>query len=149
KMSNAPQQPAPATPPQHPPLPVPRALAYMGASVMLALSQGLGQGFVSSNIPQFAGDLGITTTQASWLMAVYMIPRAALPVMLIKIRTQFGLRRFAEIGIVIYVAVAFASVWISDFRSAVVVQLLSGAAAASLSTLAFLYMLEPLSQQWK
>ncbi|SIT15523.1 MFS transporter [Paracoccus saliphilus] len=152
-MSDAPQQPAPdappAGPPQHPPLPVPRALAYMGASVMLALSQGLGQGFVSSNIPQIAGDLGITTSQASWLMAVYMIPRAALPVMLIKIRTQFGLRRFAEIGIVIYVAVAFASVWISDFRSAVVVQLLSGAAAASLSTLAFLYMLEPLSQQWK
>src|SRR5690606_41623537 len=78
-----------------------------------------------------------------------MIPRPSLPLMLIKIRTQFGLRRFAEIGIVAYVAVAFASVWISDFRSAVVVQVLSGAAAAPLSTLAFMYMLEPLSPQWK
>ncbi|WP_338068142.1 MFS transporter, partial [Paracoccus siganidrum] len=113
------------------------------------LSQGLGQGFVSANIPQFAGDLGITTTEASWLMAAYMIPRAALPLMLIKIRTQFGLRRFAEIGIVAYVAVAFASVWVSDLRSAVVVQFLSGAASAPLSTLAFMYMLEPLSQDGK
>ncbi len=139
----------PAAPVSHPPLPVPAALAYMGAAVVLALSQGLGQGFVSTNIPQIAGDLGITTTQASWLMAAYMIPRASLPLMLIKIRTQFGLRRFAEIGIVAYVAVAFASVWISDFRSAVVVQVLSGAAAAPLSTLAFMYMLEPLSPQWK
>ncbi|KGB81736.1 MFS transporter [Rhodovulum sp. NI22] len=121
----------------------------MAASVLLALSQGLGQGFVSTNIPQFAGDLGITTTDASWLMAAYMIPRASLPLMLIKIRTQFGLRRFAEIGIAIYVLVAFASVWISDLRSAVVVQFLSGAAAAPLSTLAFLYMLEPLGQAWK
>lgn len=140
---------APPPPVVHPPLPVPRALAYMGASVMLALSQGLGQGFVSANIPQFAGDLGTTTTQASWLVAAYMIPRASLPLLLIKIRTQYGLRRFAELGIIAYVVVAFASVWISDFRSAVVVQTLSGAAAAPLSTLAFLYMLEPLPQHWK
>ncbi|RMC35881.1 MFS transporter [Paracoccus siganidrum] len=140
---------APAMPPPPPPLPVPQALAYMSAAVVLGLSQGLGQGFVSANIPQFAGDLGITTTEASWLMAAYMIPRAALPLMLIKIRTQFGLRRFAEIGIVAYVAVAFASVWVSDLRSAVVVQFLSGAASAPLSTLAFMYMLEPLSQDGK
>lgn len=142
----------PATPQAqaaHPPLPLPQALAYMGAAVMLALSQGLGQGFVSANIPQIAGDLGTTTTQASWLMAAYMIPRASLPLLLIKIRTQYGLRRFAEVGIIAYVVVAFASVWISDFRSAVVVQALSGAAAAPLSTLAFMYMLEPLSPQWK
>lgn len=130
-------------------MPMAQALAYLGAAVMLALSQGLGQGFVSSNIPQFAGDLGITTTQASWLMAAYMIPRASLPLLLIKVRTQYGLRRFAEIGIIAYVAVAFASVWINDFRSAVIVQTLSGAAAAPLSTLAFMYMLEPLSPEWK
>ena len=127
----APTAPAPVV---HPPLPVPQALAYMGAAVMLALSQGLGQGFVSANIPQIAGDLGITTTQASWLMAAYMIPRASLPLLLIKIRTQYGLRRFAEVGIIAYVAVALASVWMQDFRSAVVLQALSGAAAAPLST---------------
>ncbi|MBK4217433.1 MFS transporter [Paracoccus caeni] len=139
----------PGAPPANPPLPVPQAMAYMGAAVVLALSQGLGQGFVSTNIPQIAGDLGITTTDASWLMAAYMIPRASLPLMLIKIRTQYGLRRFAEIGIIVYVVVAFASVWINDFRSAVVVQFLSGASAAPLSTLAFMYMLEPLAPQWK
>lgn len=139
-----PGQPAPA-----PALPIRQALPYIGAAILLALAQGLGQGFVSSNIPQFAGDLGITTTQASWLMAAYMIPRASLPLMLIKIRAQYGLRRFAEIGITAYVLVAFASVWISDLRSAVVVQFLSGMAAAPLSTLAFLYMLEPMSQALK
>lgn len=145
-----PQETPPAQPPAPPPgLPLKQALPYMAASVLLALSQGLGQGFVSANISQFAGDLGITPTNASWLMAAYMIPRASLPLMLIKIRTQFGLRRFAEIGIAIYVVVAFASVWISDMRSAVVVQFLSGAASAPLSTLAFLYMLEPLGQAWK
>ncbi|WP_103171119.1 MFS transporter [Paracoccus sp. SY] len=146
-MTEAPAQaPAPVV---HPPLPLSQAMAYMGAAVVLALAQGLGQGFVAANIPPIAGDLGITTTQASWLMAAYMIPRASLPLLLIKIRTQYGLRRFAELGIIAYVAVAFASVWITDFRSAVVVQALSGAAAAPLSTLAFMYMLEPLAPEWK
>ncbi|MBE9635875.1 MFS transporter [Salipiger mangrovisoli] len=141
---------AAATPPQPAPgLPLGRALPYVLAAVMLGLTQGLGQGFISANLPQIAGDLGITTTQASWLMAAYMIPRASLTIMLIKLRTQYGLRRFAEIGIVAYVLVALASVWIDDLRSAVVLQFLSGVAAAPLSTLAFLYILEPLAQQWK
>lgn len=145
---SAPAAPA-AAPVPHPPLPAGRALAFMAAATVIGLSQGLQQGFVSTSLPQLAGDLGITTTSAAWLLAVYMIPRAALPVLLIKIRTQFGLRRFAEIGVVIYAAVALASIWASDFRSALVLQALAGAAAAPLSTLAFLYMLEPLSPQAK
>ena len=141
---------APAAPPAMPPgMPVLQALPYIGASIVLAVTQGLGQGFVSVNIPQIAGDLGITATDASWLMAAYMIPRATLPLMLIKIRTQFGLRRFAEVGIVAYLLVSFATLWISDLRSAVVLQALAGISSAPLSTLAFLYMLEPLGAAWK
>lgn len=138
-----------ATPAPLPPLPVPQAVAYMLAAAVIGLSQGLQQGMISTNLPQIAGDLGVTTSHAAWLLAAYMIPRAALPVLLIKIRTQFGLRRFAELGIILYALVAFAAIWATDFRSALVVQALSGAAAAPLSTLAFLYMLEPLSPQWK
>ncbi|MGR3199548.1 MAG: MFS transporter [Paracoccus sp. (in: a-proteobacteria)] len=140
---------APAAPAPLPPLPPLQAAAYMLAAAVIGMSQGLQQGLVSTNLPQIAGDLGVTTTSAAWLLAVYTIPRAALPVMLIKIRTQFGLRRFAELGIVVYALVAFASIWATDFRSALVLQGLSGMAAAPLSTLAFLYMLEPLSPQWK
>ena len=120
--------------PTEPPVSVRAALPYMLASALLALSQGLGQGFVSANIPQIAGDIGATTTEASWLMAAYLIPRASLPLMLIKIRTQFGLRRFAEVGIVAYVIVAFAALWIDDLRSAIVVQFLSGVAGAPLNS---------------
>ncbi len=138
-----------APPPPAPGMPLARALPYLLAAALVGITQGLGQGFITANLPQIAGDLGITTTQASWLLAAYMIPRASLTIMLIKLRTQYGLRRFAEIGIAVYVVVAFASVWISDLRSAVVLQFLSGVAAAPLSTLAFLYILEPLAQQWK
>ena len=143
-MSEAPATPAPA-----PLMPLPRALAYIGASTVIALTQGLAQGFISTNIPQIAGDLGATTTQASWLMAAYLIPRATMPLLLIKLRTQYGLRRFAEIAIVIYLAVALMSFSIFDLRSAITGQFFAGMASAPLSTLAFLYMLEPLPPAWK
>ena len=145
-----PEQPAPAQAQAgHPPLSLRWAVAYMMAATIIALSQGLQQGFVVTNLSPLAGDLGVTTATSAWLYVAYTVPRAALPVLLIKVRTHYGLRRFAELGIVIYVVVTFASVWITDFRSALVVQVLSGAAAAPLSTLGFLYMLEGLAPEWK
>lgn len=149
-MSDASPAVAPAAaPPPFVPMRWPATVGYMAASVVIGLTQGLAQGFVSSNIPQISGDLGATQTQATWLMAAFLIPRASLPLLLIKIRTQFGLRRFAEVAIVVYLLVSLTALAISDLRSAVVVQFFAGAAAAPLSTLAFMYMLEPLPPAWK
>lgn len=145
---NAPAAAGPAAPPFVPKR-WPLTLGYIGASMLIGLTQGLAQGFVSSNIPQIAGDLGVTTTQATWLMAAFLIPRASMPLLLIKLRTQYGLRRFAEIAIIAYLVVALAGLAITDLRSAMVMQFLAGMVSAPLSTLAFLYMLEPLSPQWK
>ncbi|ARO15841.1 major facilitator transporter (plasmid) [Ketogulonicigenium robustum] len=145
-----PMPPTPMTPSGRPALlgagmtPV-KALPYFLAALLTGLATGLGQGFVMTNLPQIAGDLGVDTTDASWLLAAYMIPRSVLPLILTKVRSQIGLRRFTEFSIVAFVAVAFASLWITDFRSALIVQFLSGSAAAPLMTLTFLYMLEPLS----
>ncbi|SIQ76186.1 hypothetical protein SAMN05421641_11393 [Paracoccus thiocyanatus] len=145
----APAPPAAPAAPPFVPMSWPATLGYVGASVTIGLTQGLAQGFVSTNIPQIAGDLGATTTQATWLMAAFMIPRASMPLLLIKIRTQFGLRRFAEVAILVYLAVSLAAFAVSDLRSAVAVQFVAGMASAPLSTLAFMYMLEPLPPQWK
>ncbi|TKW66085.1 MAG: MFS transporter [Paracoccus denitrificans] len=144
-----PPQAAPVAAPPFVPKPLPLTLGYIGAATVIALTQGLAQGFVSTNLPQIAGELGVSTTQASWLMAAFLIPRASLPLLLIKLRTQYGLRRFAEWAIVAYLIVAAGALAVSDLRSAFVMQFIAGMAAAPLSTLAFLYMLEPLPQQWK
>ncbi|WP_312530972.1 MFS transporter [Paracoccus sp. (in: a-proteobacteria)] len=142
---------APATPaaPAAPVMPLRMTLAYMGAAAVISITQGLGQGFVSSNISQIAGELGATTTEASWLLAAYLIPRASLPLLLTKVRMQYGLRQFAEVAIILYLVLAFTSLWIVDLRSAIIVQFFSGIASAPLSTLAFLYMIEPLAPRWK
>ncbi|WP_411957592.1 MFS transporter [Paracoccus homiensis] len=140
---------SPAQPPQNPALPLGPALCYAAVALAVGLTQGLGQGMLLSNLGAIAGDLGITRAQSSWLLVCYMVPRAALPLLLMKMRTQFGLRRFAEISIALYMVVAFAAIYANDFRSALILQTLSGAAAAPLSTLTFLYMMEPLSPQWR
>lgn len=138
-----------AAAPPAPPPPLRIALAYIAAAIVIGLTQGLAQSFVTTNIAQIAGELGVTTTQATWLSVAFAAPRASMPILLIKIRTQYGLRRFAEIAIVIYLVVALGALTISDLRSALVMQFLAGMASAPLSSLAFMYMLQPLSPKWK
>lgn len=121
----------------------PRAAGYMFASLLLALTQGLGMNLISTNLPQIQGSLGATTTEATWMMAAYMAPNVSMSLALIKIRTQYGLRNFAELSILGFVAISSMHLLVDDLQSAIVVRFLSGIAAAPMSTLCFLYMLEP------
>ena len=65
------------------------AVIYIGASLLLSLTQGLGMNLVSANIPQIQGSIGATVNEATWLMAAYVAPNASLSLALIKIRSQF------------------------------------------------------------
>lgn len=118
------------------------AVIYIGASLLLSLTQGLGMNLVSANIPQIQGSIGATVNEATWLMAAYVAPNASLSLALIKIRSQFGLRNFAELSILGFVLVCAMHLFVTDLNSALVVRFFSGIAAAPMSSLAFLYMLE-------
>lgn len=133
----------PASPPPFVPMWRPRAVACIFASTFLSLTQGLALNIVSVNIPQIQGDIAATTNEATWLMAAYMAPNVSLSLALIKIRTQFGLRNFAEASILFFVAVSLLNLCIYDLNSAIAARFMSGIAASSLSALGFLYMMEP------
>lgn len=146
----APQPAAPApAPPAFVPKPMPMAAAYVCASVVLALTQGLGMNLVAANVPQIQGSIGATATETTWLVAAYMAPNVSLALALIKIRTQYGLRNFAELSILGFVVACVLNLFISDLQSALAVRFMSGIAAAPMSTLAFLYMLESFSPEKK
>ena len=87
--------PSPAAPP--PPAAVgmsrARALAYMLAATMLAMTQQVGANLVTTNVYQIQGDLGATVAETNWLIAAYRAPNVSLSIALIKIRMQYGLRR--------------------------------------------------------
>lgn len=133
--------PAPAPPPP-PDMSAGKASLYMMSSVLLFLTQGLGMNLAIANITQVQGSLSATSLEAAWLSAAYLAPNVSMAIALVKIRTQYGLRRFAEIGIICFVLVSVLNLFVSDLHSALVVRFISGMAAAPLSTLGFLYMLE-------
>jgi MFS family permease len=98
----------------------------------------------AANLPQLQGSLGATTNEVTWLIAAYMAPNVSLSLILVKVRAQFGLRNFAELSILLFVLVMLLHIFVRDLQSALIVRFFSGIAAAPISTLAFLYMLEPL-----
>ena len=119
-----------------------RSAAYIGASTLLSMTQGLGMNLIATNIPQIQGYLGATNTETTWLVAAYMAPNVSLSVALIKIRNQYGLRNFAQLSLAIFVLVSLLHLVVTDLQSAIIIRFVSGIAAAPLSSLAFLYMLE-------
>jgi len=143
----SPQPMAPAASPSPPPLAfVPKtplvAIAYVLASLTAAVMQGLGTSLISLNLQQLAGPLEATQTEASWLMAAYLFPNVSLGLILFKVRTQYGIRNFCEIAIIPYILVCLAHLWVDNLSMDILLRFLAGAAAAPISSVAFLYMLE-------
>lgn len=131
--------PVPPVPPTKPFL---LSAAFVCASLLMWITQGFGMNMVAVNIPQLQGGLGATTAETTWLLAAYMAPNVSLTLFLMKIRTQYGLRRFTEIGLLTFVVVTSLHLFIHDLNSALIVRFFSGAAASPMSTLGFFYMLE-------
>lgn len=130
------------SPPPFVPFPAWKAAIYALSSVLLGLTQGLGLNLITANLTNLQAYFGATQQEVSWLPAAYFATNMTGTLLMFKIRNQFGMRRFAEIGIIVYVGLVVAHMFSNDLRSALVVRAMMGVAAAPLSTLAFFYMLE-------
>lgn len=155
--------PAPATP--SPILSVPRSLpqqpvpleerpfwltlAYIASGLLMFFTQGLGMNIVTANLYQLQGTFSATVVEVAALSAAYVAPYASLSLALFKIRMQYGLRPFAELSIGIFVLASCLNLFVTDLHSALVVRFVSGMAAAPLSSLGFLYILEAFPQHRK
>lgn len=116
--------------------------AYACIAFLLAVTGGLGNALVSANLPNIQGHLGLTPVQGQWLVAAYLMVNVSANLLLFKARQQFGLRRFAEIGLPIYAAVTLLHLTADTFSTALLVRAISGVASAVTSTLATMYMLQ-------
>jgi MFS family permease len=138
----APTAPAPVAPAAFVPKSPTMTIAYILAGTVVALTQGLGMSFISTNLQQIAGPMGLTQVEAVWLTAAYFFPNASLTLLLFKVRAQYGLRNFAEVAIVAYVLVCLAHFWVDSYESALLLRFFAGVAAAPMTSLGFLYILE-------
>ncbi|WP_137132859.1 MFS transporter [Rhizobium sp. FY34] len=122
---------------------------YIASGLFMFLVQGLGLNFVQVNLSQLQGTFSATTAEVAALSAAYMAPYVSLSLALFKIRVQYGLRPFAELSIVAMVLAAGLNLVASDLHSALAVRFVSGMAAAPLSSLGFLYVLEAFTPERK
>ncbi len=139
----------PATPAPPPEKSFSGKLLYIFAGLCFFVTQGMGMNIVMANIYQLQGEFSATVAEVAWLSAAYMAPYATFSIALFKIRQQYGLRPFAEISIICFVLASCLNLFVTDLHSAIVVRFVSGMAAAPLSSLGFLYILEAFPVQRK
>jgi MFS family permease len=117
-------------------------LACGATGLLIGLTQGLGLYLVGSNLPAIQGSLGATAAEASWLTTAYFATALSSTLLLVKFRLHFGLRLFASLGLLVFVGVSTLHLVTNTIASAVTVRAALGLAAAPLSTLAVLYMMD-------
>jgi TctA family transporter len=75
-------------------------------SLLLGLTQALGVNLVNANLSAIQGSLGATAVEASWLVTAYTATNVSAALLLTKARFQFGLRLFADVGIVTFLVIS-------------------------------------------
>ena len=116
--------------------------AYLVVGVLVTITSGLGTALVSANLPQIQGALGLTPVEGAWLPAAYVMVNLSANLVLFKARQQFGIRLFAEVALVAYLAVTALHLFIDDYPTALLVRGAAGFVGAPLSSLGFYYVMQ-------
>jgi MFS family permease len=114
---------------------------------LCGLAQGLGLYLVNSNLPGIQGSLGATAAEVGWLTTAYFSTALWSVLLLVKVRLNFGIRFFAELGLLCFLVVSGLHLLTDTISSAVAVRAALGIASAPLSTLAVLYWIEALPKK--
>ena len=128
--------------PANPVHPMSRRVAYAAISVLVGVTGGLGNAFVTVNLAQLQGSLGLYSYEIAWLPVVYVMTNFPANLVLIKMRQEWGLRLFTMTFLVLYAVVTFAHIFVHTFASSVVVRAASGLVGAPLTTLGMYYMMQ-------
>ena len=141
-----PTLPGSASTPLHP---TRRRIQYGLVGVVVALTGGLSNALVTANLPYLQGTLGAYATEMAWLPAAYVMTNMSANLLLVKFRQQFGLRRFTEIFLALYAAIAFAHLFVHSLSSAITVRAAHGLVGAALSSLGLYYVIQAFPAKYR
>lgn len=131
---------SPATP-DHP---VARRIGYALIGILVSLTAGLSNGLLLANLPTIQGALGLTTVEAGWLPAAYMMTNICMSFVLIKVRQQFGIQRFTRVFLLAFVLLAAAQVWVHTYCMELALRAVAGIVAGGFTPLGFFYLMQAL-----
>lgn len=124
-------------------IPAPKALLYLLIGWLCFLIQTLSMNMFQNNMPQLEAHFQASLVESLWLVSAYMAPYASFTVLLIKIRTQIGMRRFTFIAFFCFIICAGLETQFSGYNSALFMRFLSGLTTAPISSIGILYTIEP------
>lgn len=124
-----------------------RRLQYGIVGLLVSLTGGLSNALVSANLPYLQGTFGADAWQMQWLPAAFVMTSMTANLLLVKFRQQYGLRLFTEIFLVLYVAIAFAHLFVHGLGSAIAVRAAHGLCGAALNSLGIYYMIQAFPAQ--
>ena len=119
-----------------------RMWAYGAIGVLAGLTGGLGNALVTANLSFFQGTLGLTSVEAAWIPAVYVMTNVFSNLLLVKFRQEFGLGLFIKLSLIIYILTVVTHLFVHDFWSAILIRGMSGVAASGLVTLGILALFQ-------
>jgi hypothetical protein len=121
--------------PYAPSHPLRRKLGYVVVAIIMAMSASLSNAIISVNTQSLAGAMGVTTTEVTLLLAVYVGFNASANLLLIKARMQFGIPPVMRALLWPYILLVFAELMWPSFGLAIVARAAGGFLAAGMSSL--------------
>lgn len=119
-----------------------KAFPFLLLGWLCVLIQTLSMNMFQNNVPLLEGYFHTTTTETLWLISAYMAPYASFTILLIKLRTQFGMRRFTITSLVCFLICCFVSLFVQNFETALIIRFFAGLTTAPISAIGFLHTFE-------
>ncbi|WP_157221119.1 MFS transporter [Flavisphingomonas formosensis] len=128
--------------PANPDHPSSRRRLYFAIGCLIGITQGLGNALVTVNLNFAQGTLGLYSNESTWLTAAYFMTNVTANLLLVKYRQQFGLQPFIRYMLAAYATTTLLHLFAHGFWTSVAVRAMSGVAAAGLSTMTILYLMQ-------
>lgn len=124
-------------------------LAHMAVGVLVGTTAGLGGALVSADLVQVRQVLALSPTQAALLSTSYVAAAVPANLLLIKVRQQYGLRRFALVALGLYAAAALAQVWATDIAAMMLLRGIAGFVSVTLIPLCLFHTMQAFPTKWR
>ena len=124
-------------------------LAYAFVAVLVGITAGLSSALVSVNTLQLQQILDLSAHQVAWLSTCYVMSAVSANLLLIKVRQQYGLRRFALAFLSLHAVLALILVFVPGFEATLLVRAISGFVAVALIPLCLFNMMQAFPARWR
>lgn len=124
-------------------------LAHMAVGVLVGTTAGLGGALATADLVQVQQVLGLSPTRAAWLSTSYVAAAVPANLLLIKVRQQYGLWRFALMALGLYAAAALVQAWVTDIAAMVLLRAIAGFVSVTLIPLCLFHTMQAFPTKWR